>query len=302
MVTDIRAWFGLVNQISYTFAMTATMLPFRDLLKPSTPFQWSDQLSEALATSKQYICESIRAGVEIFDKGRPTCLATDWSKDGIGFWLTQKHCQCPSRDPFCCRDGWRVTLVGSRFTHAAESRYAPVEGEALAVADALDRARHFVLGCRDLTVAVDHKPLLKLFGDRCLEDIPNPRLRNLKEKTLRYLFRMVYIPGTGNLTSDALSRHPSGTRTPTRLHLPDDLPAPSPNCSTHALADDDGSHVRSHLYHPHQLGTASDSNHGRPVPPGPNAGHRSRTTHQTQLAPSGDTGLLSRDNRPHHSR
>jgi len=38
-ITDIRAWFDLVNQISYTFAMTATMLPFRDLLKPSTPFQ-----------------------------------------------------------------------------------------------------------------------------------------------------------------------------------------------------------------------------------------------------------------------
>ena len=239
-ITDIRAWFGLVNQISYTFAMTATMLPFRDLLKPSTPFQWSDQLTEAFTASKQHICESIRAGVEIFDKGRPTCLATDWSKDGIGFWLTQKHCKCPSRDPFCCRDGWRVTLVGSRFTHAAESRYAPVEGEALAVADALDRTRHFVLGCRDLTIAVDHKPLLKLFGDRCLEDIPNPRLRNIKEKTLRYHFRMVYIPGTRNLTSDALSRHPSGTRAPTRLHLPDDLPAPSPNCSTHALADDDG--------------------------------------------------------------
>ena len=94
---------GLVNQISYTFAMT---LPFRDLLKPSFPLP---MLTVALATSKQHIW----TGVEIFDKGRPTCMATDWSKDGIGFWLTQKHCQCPSRDPFCCRDGWRVTLVGS---------------------------------------------------------------------------------------------------------------------------------------------------------------------------------------------
>ena len=177
-----------------------------------------------------------------------------------------------------------------------------MEGEALAVADALDRARHFVLGCRDLTIAVDHKPLLKLFGDRCLEDIPNPRLRNIKEKTLRYRFRMVYIPGTRNLTSDALSRHPSGTRAPTRLHLPDDLPAPSPKllhpCPRRRRWPRH-SHVRSHLYNPHQLGTAPDSNHGRPVPPGPNAGHRGRTTHQTQLAPSGDTGLLPRDNRPH---
>ena len=70
--------------------------------------------------------------------------------------------------------------MGSRFTHP---RYTPVEGEALAVADALDKARHFELGCSDLIVAVDHKPLLKLFGDRSLEDIPNTRLRNLNYST-----------------------------------------------------------------------------------------------------------------------
>lgn len=79
--------------------------------------------------------------------------------------------------------------------HAAESRYAPVEGKALAVVDALDKARFFTLGCEDLIIAVDHKPLLKLFGDRSLEEISNARLRNLKEKTLRYRFRMVHIPG-----------------------------------------------------------------------------------------------------------
>ena len=123
-----------------------------------------------------------------------------------------------------------MTLVGSRLTHAAESRYAPVEGEALAVANALDRARHFVLGCSDLVVAVVHRPLLKLFGDRCLEDIPNPRLRNLKERTLRYRFRMAYIPGARNQTSDALSRHPSGLRSPVRLHLQDDIQSSSSNC------------------------------------------------------------------------
>ena len=238
-ITDVRAWFGLVNQVSYTFAMTKTMLPFRDLLRPTTPFRWTDELSKAMDASKLHICSKIQSGVEIFDKGRPTCLATDWSKSGIGFWLTQKHCKCQTSDPFCCRDGWRVTLVGSRFTHAAESRYAPVEGEALAVADALDKTRHFVLGCSDLVIAVDHKPLLKLFGDRCLEDIPNPRLRNLKERTLRYRFRMTYIPGVHNQTSDALSRHPSGSESPTRLHLQDDVILPSLSCSTNTPQEED---------------------------------------------------------------
>ena len=65
----------------------------------------------------------------------------------------------------CCSTGWKIVLVGSHFTHSAESRYAPVEGEALAVADALDTARFFVLDYKQLIIAVDHKPLLKLFGD-----------------------------------------------------------------------------------------------------------------------------------------
>ena len=64
-------------------------------------------------------------------------------------------------------------LVGSRFTQSADSRYAPLEGGALSVADALDKARYFVLGCNDLIIAVDHKPLLKIFGDRSLENISN---------------------------------------------------------------------------------------------------------------------------------
>ena len=113
--------------------------------------------------------------------------------------------------------------MGSRFTHPAESRYAPIEGEALAVADALDKARHFVLGCKHLTVAVDHRPLLKIFGDRSLDHICNTRLRNLKEKTLRYHFKMVYIPGAKNKTSDTLSRHPTGNRNPPRMTLHDDV-------------------------------------------------------------------------------
>ena len=144
-------------------------------------------------------------------------------KTGIGFWLFQKHCNCLSRKPFCCPTGWKITLVGSRFTHAAESRYAPIEGEALAVADALDKARFFVLGCEDLIVAVDHKPLLKVFGDRCLEDISNTRLCNLKEKTLRYWFRMVHIPGVKHKAADAMSRYPTGPRDLQAYPIPDDV-------------------------------------------------------------------------------
>ena len=237
-ITDIRSWFGLINQVSYAFASAERMLPFRQLLKPGTRFMWTDQLDSLFEESKSLIISEIHRGVEIFDKSRLTCLATDWSKDGIGFWLFQKHCTCPSAKPFCCKLGWKITLVGSRFTSGAESRYAPVEGEALAVIDALDKARHFVIGCSDLIVAVDHKPLLKTFGDRSLNDIPNPRLRNLKEKSLRYRFRVVHIPGVRHAAADALSRHPVGE--PTHMFLPDDV------ATLHDPAD---SHLQPRLPH-----------------------------------------------------
>ena len=164
-------------------------------------------------------------------KNKPICLATDWSKTGIGFWLLQKHCSCTRITPICCTEGWKTTLVGSRFTHAAEFRYAPIEGEALVVADALDKTRFFVLGCRNLVIAVDHKPLLKVLGDRSLNDISNARLRNLKEKTLRYRFTMIHIPGVKHKAADTLSRHPTGSATPAMLQLPDDVAKASDHCS-----------------------------------------------------------------------
>jgi len=220
-ITDMRSWFGLVNQVSYAFSMTDRMQPFRQLLKPGTPFKWDDHLEDLFLESKAVIVGEIETGVRIFDRTKPTCLATDWSKNGIGFWLFQKHCKCERTVPFCCRDGWKITLVGSRFTSTTESRYAPVEGEALAVADALEKARYFVLGCENLIVAVDHKPLLKLLGDRSLENIPNARLRNLKEKTLRYRFKIIHVPGARHRAADAVSRHPTGE--PENMVLIDDI-------------------------------------------------------------------------------
>jgi len=183
--------------------------------------QWTEELNELFEESKRVIADQIEKGVTIFDPAKTTCLATDWSKTGIGFWLLQKHCSCTDIKPFCCPMGWKITLVGSRFTHAAESRYAPIEGEALAVADALEKARYFVLGCPDLIIAVDHKPLIKIFSDRALEDISNTRLRNLKEKTLRYRFRIIHIPGVKHRATDCLSRHP--VNEPVQLILPDDV-------------------------------------------------------------------------------
>ena len=70
---------------------------------------------------------------------------------------------------------------------------------------------------------MDHRPLLKIFDDKSLDHISNTRLRNLKEKTLRYQFRMAHIPGTKNRATDSMLRHPTGDHNPEKLLLPDDI-------------------------------------------------------------------------------
>ena len=46
-------------------------------------------------------------------------------------------------------------------------------------------------GLQDLILAVDHKPLLGILGDKSLDCIENPQLLNFKEKMLRYNFNVV---------------------------------------------------------------------------------------------------------------
>ena len=60
------------------------MLPFRQLLKSGTTFNWDSELNQLFEESKSTIIGEIEEGVRIFDKSKPTCLATDWSKSGIG--------------------------------------------------------------------------------------------------------------------------------------------------------------------------------------------------------------------------
>ena len=166
--TDIRSWFGLVNQVANYAQLRDIMAPFKPFLSPRYKFSWSPDLEEAFQKSKEAIVEAIRQGVEIFDTKKRTCLRPDWSKRGIGYFLLQQHCRCSSGLPDCCPGGWQITLAGSRFLSSAEQRYAAIEGEALAVAWGLEQTKYFTQGCDNLIVVTDHKPLVKIFGDRTL--------------------------------------------------------------------------------------------------------------------------------------
>ena len=209
--------------------MSSVMEPFRHLLKPdvwTSSCVWSEELVGKFNLAKEEIVKAVTEGVKHFDVTRQTCLATDWSKQGIGFFLLQKWCKCEELHPCCCTDGWKLVLAGGRFTKPTESRYSPVEGELLAVADALYKSRHFVLGCDKLVVAVDHKPLLGLLNDKSLADIENPRLLMLKEKTLWFNFEVVWIAGSKHCGPDYMSRRTKEARLDCLMGLARSTPSP----------------------------------------------------------------------------
>ena len=210
--TDIRSWFGLVNQVANYAQLRDALTLFKPFLSPRHKFVWSPELEEAFQKSKGVIVEAIRHGVKIFDVKKKTCLRSDWSCRGIGYFLLQQHCGCQSDSPDCCPNGWEITLAGSRFLTSTEQRYAPVEGEALAVVWGLEQSRFFTQGCDDLFVATDHKPLIKIFGDRTLDEITNSRLFRLKQRTLPWRFKIMHLPGKTNHAADAASRNPTAFR------------------------------------------------------------------------------------------
>ena len=194
-ISQVRSWYGLVNQVAYCFCKTETMAPFRHLLSPGNVFQWDDKLEEAFVASKSKIVEMIQEGVYSFDPDLVTCLSTDYSAEGMGWMLQQKTCSCKRISPTCCVSGWRLVLAGGAFCSKAERNYSPIEGEAAAIVKGLKDTKYYTLGCKKLYIATDHKPLLGIFGDKSLVDIDNKRLAKLKEKTMWWNFEIIYNPG-----------------------------------------------------------------------------------------------------------
>ena len=108
---DVRSWFGLVNQVAYTFAQNRVMDPFRDLMKKGQRFYWDDTLEALFQRSKTEIVRQAEEGVRTYE---PTCLTTDWCKTGLGFALTQKHCKCSGdANPGCGSGHWKLVFASS---------------------------------------------------------------------------------------------------------------------------------------------------------------------------------------------
>ena len=195
--TDVRSFFGLVNQCSDFSPRIAELSDLlRPLLKSSNEFMWDSVHEDAFRAVKEALASP--PVLSFFQPGRPLRLETDASvKNGLGYVLWQQQTD----------DSWRILQCGSRFLSDAETRYAVIELECLAVTWAVRKCSLYLSGC-SFEVVTDHRPLVPILNNYYLDQIENPRLQRLVMKLRPYQLRVAWRKGADHAFPDALSRHP----------------------------------------------------------------------------------------------
>ena len=197
-ITQLRSFLGMVGALPTVSSQIATLIgPLRELRKSNNVFLWQQEHSDAFEALKSHIVNSDTV-LALFDPSRPTRLETDASRlNGLGFVLRQLH-----------EDSWRIVQCGSRFLTDAETRYAVIELELLALVWATKKLHVYLFGLENYEVLLDHAPLIPILNKYSLNAIENPRLLRLREKIQAYNFTAFHIKGKDNFISDALSRAP----------------------------------------------------------------------------------------------
>ena len=98
---------------------------------------------------------------------------------------------------------WRPVACASKSTTDCQTRYAPIEREALAVEFACGRFHQYIFG-QTVEVESDSKPLVAIFS-KALNDCP-PRIQRIRLKLQKYDLKLAYVPGKYMYTADTLSR------------------------------------------------------------------------------------------------
>jgi transposase InsO family protein len=162
--------------------------PLRDILKQNE-FHWTDSCQQSFEKIKSLICA--QQTLAYFDPNKPSVIQVDASSRGLGAALLQDD---------------KPVIFASKALTPAETRYANIERELLAVVFGCQRFHTFIYG-KPFVVESDHKPL-EMISLKNLEAAP-PRLQRMLLKIHEYDVTIIYRPGKQMTLPDSLSRLPN---------------------------------------------------------------------------------------------
>ena len=195
---QLQVFLGMVTYMSpFIQDLSAQTADLRELLKKDTEFVWSPSHQAAFDKLKGMICKETT--LSHFDSTKKSVIQVDASQKGIGAALLQ--------------DGKPVAFA-SKSLSDAETRYANIERELLAVVFGCERFHTYVYGNK-FQVDSDHKPL-EMITRKPLKLAP-PRLQRMLLRLQPYDVEVLYRPGREVALADALSRDPA--REQQHIHL-----------------------------------------------------------------------------------
>ena len=188
---ELRSFLGLANYYRKFVPNFATIaLPLTDRTKKGHPdrISWDEDSQQAFDTLKRELCS--KPVVIMPDKTKPYTLRTDASDRGVGAVLLQEH-----------GEELHPVAYASRKLSGAETRYATIEKECLAIVWGVKKFEPFLFGTQ-FTIQTDHQPLQYLRKTKT----ENGRLMRWAIQLQQYNFSVAVIPGKDNVGADFLSR------------------------------------------------------------------------------------------------
>ena len=189
---EVQRFLGMINyQGKFIQDLSTKSAALRILLDKKTEFMWEEAQETAWCQLKEALTEL--PVLRFYDSKLPTKISSDASKDGLGAVLLQQDSE----------QNWHPVAYASRSMTDAETRYAQIEKELLAITYGCERFHQYVYG-QVIEVETDHKPLIPLFT-KPLSDCPL-RIQRLMIRVQKYDLRVSYTPGKYMYTADTLSR------------------------------------------------------------------------------------------------
>ena len=193
---QLQSFLGMVNYMG-TFIpnLSHHTESLRAMLKKDNIFHWEEQQTRSFQKIKALIAKANETPLRYYDRTKPVKVQADASLRGLGACLIQE---------FKGED--QPIAFASKSLTDAETRYANIERELLAIVFACQRFSTYLLG-RSFIAESDHKPL-EMIAMKNLANAP-PRLQRMLLELQRYDVTIKYRPGQQMQLADALSRCPA---------------------------------------------------------------------------------------------
>ena len=199
---QLQSFLGMVTYMGeFIPRLSHHTQPLRALLKRDAVFYWDEVINRSFQQLKHILREALSTPLRYYDRNLPVTVQADASIRGLGACLMQ--------------DGRPIAFASKSLTDA-ETRYANIERELLAIVFACLRFNTYLQG-RQFTVESDHKPL-EMIHLKALGNAPT-RLQRMLLQLQKYDMTIKYRPRQEMLLADGLSRCPARSNLEIKLDL-----------------------------------------------------------------------------------